>query len=54
MKRLVSELREQQAEGARLDAAIGQNLKALGFWEGTLSAGAGESSGAGGVSDPSD
>ena len=31
MKRLVSELREQQAEGARLDAAIAENLKALGF-----------------------
>ena len=31
MKRLVAELREQQAEGARLDAAIGENLKALGF-----------------------
>ena len=31
MKRLVSELREQQAEGARLDAAIAGNLKSLGF-----------------------
>ena len=31
MKRLVAELREQQAEGARLDAAIGENLKTLGF-----------------------
>ena len=31
MKRLAAELREQQAEGARLDAAIAQNLKALGF-----------------------
>ena len=31
MKRLVAELREQQAEGARLDAAIAANLKALGF-----------------------
>ena len=31
MKRLVAELRAQQAEGARLDAAIGENLKALGF-----------------------
>ena len=30
-KRLVAELREQQAEGARLDAAIADNLKALGF-----------------------
>ncbi len=32
MERLVSELREQQAEGARLDAAITANLAALGFW----------------------
>jgi len=31
MKRLVTELREQQAEGARLDAAIRGNLEALGF-----------------------
>ena len=31
MKRLVAELREQQAEGARLDAAISGNLKSLGF-----------------------
>ena len=31
MKRLVAELREQQAEGVRLDAAIGENLKTLGF-----------------------
>ena len=31
MKRLVAELREQQAEGARLDAAIAANLEALGF-----------------------
>ncbi len=31
MQRLVSELRAQQAEGARLDAAITENLKALGF-----------------------
>ncbi len=31
MKRLVGELRVQQAEGARLDAAIAQNLKTLGF-----------------------
>ena len=31
MKRLVAQLREQQAEGARLDAAIAANLKALGF-----------------------
>ena len=31
MQRLVAELREQQAEGARLDAAIADNLKMLGF-----------------------
>ena len=31
MKRLVAELREQQAEGARLDAAITENLRTLGF-----------------------
>ena len=31
MQRLVGELRAQQAEGARLDAAIAENLKALGF-----------------------
>ena len=31
MKRLVAQLCEQQAEGARLDAAIGENLKKLGF-----------------------
>ena len=31
MQRLVTQLREQQAEGARLDAAIGENLTALGF-----------------------
>ena len=31
MKRLVDELRQQQAEGARLDAAITRNLEALGF-----------------------
>ena len=30
MKRLVAELRGQQAEGARLDAAIAENLRALG------------------------
>lgn len=30
-KRLVAALQEQQAEGARLDAAIAENLKALGF-----------------------
>ena len=31
MHRLVSELQAQQADGARLDAAIAENLKALGF-----------------------
>ena len=31
MARLVAELREQQAEGARLDAAIAENLAAMGF-----------------------
>ncbi len=31
MKRLVAQLREQQAEGARLDAAIEANLEKLGF-----------------------
>ena len=31
MKRLVEELRQQQAEGAKLDAAIAENLQALGF-----------------------
>ena len=31
MRRLSEELRTQQAEGARLDAAISKNLKALGF-----------------------
>ena len=31
VERLVGELRVQQAEGARLDAAIAQNLKTLGF-----------------------
>lgn len=31
MKRLVAQLREQQAEGARLDAAIAANLKELGY-----------------------
>ena len=33
MNRLASQLREQQAEGARLDAAIADNLMRLGFWE---------------------
>ena len=31
MKRLAAQWRKQQAEGARLDAAIEANLKALGF-----------------------
>ena len=31
MKRLTAQLREQQAGDARLDAAIDENLKALGF-----------------------
>ena len=31
MTRLVADLRAQQAEGARLDAAIAANLGALGF-----------------------
>ena len=31
MKRLVAQLREQQDEGARLDAAIEANLESLGF-----------------------
>ena len=34
MKRLVSQLREQQTEGARLNAAITANLEALGFGDG--------------------
>jgi type I restriction enzyme M protein len=33
MKRLAATLREQQAEGARLDAAIATNLKELGYGE---------------------
>jgi type I restriction enzyme M protein len=33
MQRLVTQLREQQAEAAKLDAAIAANLKELGFWE---------------------
>ena len=33
MARLVAQLREQQAEAAKLDAAIADNLKELGFWE---------------------
>ena len=31
MKRLVAQLREQQAEAAKLDAAITANLKELGY-----------------------
>ena len=33
MRRLVAQLLEQQAEAAKLDAAIAANLKELGFWE---------------------
>jgi type I restriction enzyme M protein len=33
MARLVAQLREQQAEAAKLDAAIAKNLQELGFWE---------------------
>jgi type I restriction enzyme M protein len=33
MRRLAGTLREQQAEAARLDAAIVANLRTLGFWE---------------------
>lgn len=33
MKRLAAQLREQQAEGAKLDAAIAANLKELGYGE---------------------
>ena len=31
MRRLAAELQAQQAEGARLDSTIAENLKALGF-----------------------
>ena len=31
MKRLTKTLREQQAEGAKLDAAIAANLRELGY-----------------------
>ena len=34
MGHLVEQLRKQRAEGARLDAAIADNLEALGFWGG--------------------
>ena len=33
MKRLTATLREQQAEGKKLDSAIARNLKELGFWK---------------------
>ena len=33
MKRLVAQLRDPQAEDAKFDAAIEQNLKVLGSWE---------------------
>ena len=33
MERLTTDLREQHAEGARLDAEIAANLKVLGFWK---------------------
>ena len=36
MTRLTAQLREQQAEAARLDAAIAENLKALGFGGGPM------------------
>ena len=35
MRRLTAQLLEQQAEGARLDAAIALNLAKLGFWDGS-------------------
>ncbi len=35
MQRLVAQLQEQQAEAAKLDAAIAANLKELGFWKDT-------------------
>jgi type I restriction enzyme M protein len=35
MQRLVAQLRDQQAEAAKLDKAITANLKKLGFWETT-------------------
>lgn len=34
MRRLVAQLREQQAEGARLDREIEKSLRGLGFWSG--------------------
>jgi len=36
MKRLVSSLRGQLTEGAKLDEAIKGNLKSLGFWKGNI------------------
>lgn len=33
MKRLAAKLRQQQAEGGKLDAAIAANLKELGYGE---------------------
>jgi type I restriction enzyme M protein len=33
MRRLTATLKEQQAEGERLDTAIIANLSALGFWK---------------------
>jgi len=33
MSRLVSTLRQQQQEGAKLDAAIAENLRRLGYGE---------------------
>jgi type I restriction enzyme M protein len=33
MARLVAQLAEQQAEAAKLGAAIARNLQELGFWE---------------------
>lgn len=33
MARLTAQLREQQAEAARLDEAIWRNLEELDFWE---------------------
>jgi len=33
LARLTATLREQQAEAAKLDAAIAANLRELGFWK---------------------
>ena len=35
MNPLTTTLREQQAEAAKLDAAIAANLRKLGFWKDT-------------------